>query len=168
MDGRRDQCGSQVDRFRLEVRVGNGGYGSSVICVTGDRTGASFANVGATDGNTYIEGVKGEGELLASGAKVDAYAEGVKGEDEGAIFSGRGGTGGISTWRLSCGGKKTGPWSTPAAARGRVDLLDIRDLSPLDVTDPRRDSTVGSGVFGCIWGCVWVWIWERICGCDRD
>ena len=94
MDGCRDRYGSRVDMFRLEARVDSGAYGPSIVCDVGGRGGASFANVGTTGGHIPTEGAKGEGGLLASG---DAYAEGVKGEGEGAIFSGRGGTGGIST-----------------------------------------------------------------------
>lgn len=131
------------------------GYGSSTICDARVRESASSADVGATDGNTYTEGVKGEGVLLADGAERDAYAEDVKGEGDGVIFSGRGGTGGTSTLRLFRGWTETWPWSTTAAARERIDLLDVRDLSPLDVADPRRDSTAGGGVGGCVWGCVW-------------
>lgn len=101
--------------------------------------------MGTTDGHICIEGAKDEGGLLGSGFEGNAYAEG-----EGEIFSGRGGTGGISAWRLSCGGTTTGPWSTTAAARGRVGLLNVRDFSPLDVKDPRRDSTPDRGVGGCV------------------
>jgi len=97
MDGCRDQCGSRVDMFRLEARVDSGAYGSSIICDARGREGASLANVGATGGHIHTEGAKGEGGLLASGAEGNAYAEGVKGKCEGVIFSGRGGTGGIST-----------------------------------------------------------------------
>ena len=80
--------------FGLEVRVDSGAYGSSIVRDARGRGSVSFADVGSTGGHIHTEGAKGEGGLLAS---EDAYAEGVKGEGEGAIFSGRGGTGGIST-----------------------------------------------------------------------
>lgn len=106
--------------------------------------------------------MKGEGVLLTDGVERSAYAEGVKGEGEGAIFSGRGGTGGTSTLRLFRGGTKTGPWLTTAAARERLGLLDDRGLSPLDVTDPRRDSTADSRRGVCAWGCDSVWVGDRV------
>ena len=109
MVGCRDHGGSQVDKFGLEARVDSGAYGPSIICNARGREGVSFANVGTTGGHIHTEGVKGEGGLLTSGAEGNAYVEGVKGEGKEAIFSGRGGTGGISTWRLSCGGTKAGP-----------------------------------------------------------
>ena len=157
MDGRRDECNSQADRL---ASVDCGGYGSSAICDARGREISSFANVGATGGNVYVytEGVKGEGALLADAVERNEYAEGVKGEGEGAILSGRGGTGGTSTLVLFRGGTKTGTWSTTAAARERVDLLDDRDLSPLDVTDPRRGSTADCKRGGCDWG----WVGERV------
>ena len=96
MVGCRDQGGSQVDMFRLEARVDSGAYGSSIICEARGREAVSLANVGTTGGHIHTEGVKGEGGLLTSGAEGNAYAEGVKGEGDGAIFSGRGGTGGTS------------------------------------------------------------------------
>ena len=74
----------------------SGAYGSSVICDARGWEVVSFANVGTTGGHIHTEGVMGEGGLLTSGAEGNAYAEGVKGEGEGAIFSGRGGTGGTS------------------------------------------------------------------------
>ena len=157
IDGRRGECSSQVDRFRLETSVDRGRFGSSTISDARDREVASFIGIGATGGNIYIEGVKGEGASLAGRAERSVYAEGVKGEGEGAIFSGRGGTGGTSTSRLFRGGTKTGPLSTTAAVRERFDLLDDRDLSLLDVTDPRRNSTVDSGVGG------WDWDWDWDC-----
>lgn len=138
MDGRRGQCDSQGNRFGLGASVDCGGYSSSTICGGRGREGAPFANTGATDGDIYIEGVKEEGGK--------------------AIFSGRGGTGGNSMSGLFRGGAKTRPWSTPAAARDRVDLLDDSDLPSLDVTDRRGDSTADSGEGGC----DRVWVWGRI------
>jgi hypothetical protein len=129
------------------------GYSSSTIGNARGLESASFTSVGAADGNIYIEGVKGEGVSLAGGAERNAYTEGVKREDEKGLFSGRGGTGGTSMSTLFRGGTKIGPRSTAAAATERVAFLDDRDLSPLDVTDPRRDSTVDGGIRGCDWGC---------------
>ena len=160
MDRRRDECNSEVDRFRP---VDCGGYGS---CDTRGRENASFDNVGVTGGNGYAEGVKGERPSLTDGVERNPYAEGVKGGGESAIVSGRGGTGGISKLILFRGETKTRSWSTTAAARERVDLLDDRDLSPLDVTDSRRDSTLdcrrGGSARGCGWDWDWDWVGDRI------
>ena len=95
-DGRRGQCGSQVDKFKLGGRVDSGRYGPSIICDARGWSGASFADVGATGGHICTEGARGEGGLLTSGLEGNAYAEDVKGELEGTMLSGRAGTGGIS------------------------------------------------------------------------